>query len=318
MKILLSEANLTNFTDLLKAIENELDKKNIPQFSGTETNKVRNWFLRKYVQAVKEDNIDLKSSIKPHQYKEGEPEWMNKPDIMDFNGQLPNNIVDEIGHIVDYFVTLEPNELRKIDREPYSTILQKVRDWDRELASASSDTKTEDVLKATLVRGTDYDIKMELPGGLKWVYLKTDESKKIEGDVMGHCVGRGGYKKADIYSLWDSKNRSHVTIEANDIQKQIKQIKGKGNKAPVEKYVPASIIFVAEKMIQGYKVLDDGENINMIRHELDYHFDDLNDLPEKYRDKPVFRNWVDVIYPTKIFPDQQKAIADVARRIKEV
>ena len=153
---------------------------------------------------------------------------------------------------------------------------------------------------------------------MKWVKLLTPESKDVEGEFMGHCVGGGGYENKDIYSLWDSKNRSHVTIEADDNKKTIQQIKGKQNREPNEKYLPASIDFVANAMMQGYKIQGDGENVGMIKHNSEYHFDDLNILPEKLRDKAVFRQWVDKIFPTEIFPKQQKAIADIAKRIVEV
>ncbi len=317
MKRLLTEANLTNFTDLITSINGVLDDKEIPQFAGSETNKIRNWFLKQYIKAVKEDDVDLKNAIKKHEYKDGEPEWMNKPDIMDFTGDLPEDVVDEIGHTVDYFATLEPNDLRKIYREPYSAIKQKVQEWDIELASDSTDDEKQDIEKKKLALGKDYKVIKQL-GGMKWVKLLSPESKGVEGKFMGHCVGGPAYVNKDIYSLWDNKNRSHVTIESDDNKKTIQQIKGKGNKEPVEKYLPASIDFVANAMIQGYKVQSDGENIDMIKHNNDYHFDDLNVLPEKFRDKAVFREWVDKIFPMEIFPKQQKAIADIAKRIVEV
>jgi hypothetical protein len=294
-----------------------LDDKEIPQFAGSETNKIRDWFLKQYIKAVKEDEVDLKSAIKKHQYKEGEPEWMNKPDIMDFTGDLPEDVVDEIGHTVDYFATLEPNDLRKIYREPYRVIKQKVQEWDRELASDSTDDEKQDIEKKKLALGKDYKVIKQL-GGMKWVKLLTPESKDVEGQFMGHCVGGPAYVNKDIYSLWDNKNRSHVTIEADDNKKTIQQIKGKGNKEPVDRYLPASIDFVANVMMQGYKIQGDGENVGMIKHNNDYHFDDLNVLPEKFRDKAVFREWVDKIFPMEIFPKQQKAIADIAKRIIEV
>lgn len=317
MKRLLTEANLTNFTDLLTSINTVLDNKEIPQFAGSETNKVRDWFLKQYVSAIKNDEIDLKNTIKKHEYKDGEPEWMNKPDIMDFTGDLPEDVVDEIGHTVDYFATLEPNDLRKIYKEPYRVIKQKVQEWDRELAASATDSGKEDVEKKKLVLNKDYKVIKQV-GGMKWVKLLTPESKDVEGEFMGHCVGGAGYENKDIYSLWDSKNRSHVTIEADDNKKTIQQIKGKQNREPVEKYIPISIDFVANAMLQGYKIQGDGENVGMIKHNTDYHFDDLNVLPEKYRDKAVFRQWVDKIFPTEIFPKQQKAIADIAKRIVEV
>jgi len=317
MKRLLTEANLTNFTDLLTSINAALDIKEIPQFAGSETNKVRDWFLKQYVSAIKNDEIDLKNAIKKHEYKDGEPEWMNKPDIMDFTGDLPEDVVDEIGHTVDYFATLEPNDLRKIYKEPYRVIKQKVQEWDRELAASATDSGKEDVEKKKLALGKDYKVVKQV-GGMKWVKLLTPESKDVEGEFMGHCVGGAGYENKDIYSLWDSKNRSHVTIEADDNKKTIQQIKGKQNREPNEKYLPASIDFVANAMMQGYKIQGDGENVGMIKHNSDYHFDDLNILPEKLRDKAVFRQWVDKIFPTEIFPKQQKAIADIAKRIVEV
>ena len=317
MKRLLTEANLTNFTDLITSINSVLDDKEIPQFAGSETNKIRNWFLKQYIKAVKEDDVDLKNAIKKHEYKEGEPVWMDKPDIMDFTGNLPEDVVDEIGHTVDYFATLEPNDLRKIYKEPYRVIKQKVQEWDRELAASATDSGKEDVEKKKLALGKDYKVVKQV-GGMKWVKLLTPESKDVEGEFMGHCVGGGGYENKDIYSLWDSKNRSHVTIEADDNKKTIQQIKGKQNREPNEKYLPASIDFVANAMMQGYKIQGDGENVGMIKHNTDYHFDDLNVLPEKFRDKAVFRQWVDKIFPTEIFPKQQKAIADIAKRIVEV
>lgn len=317
MKRLLTEANLTNFTDLLTSINTVLDNKEIPQFAGSETNKVRDWFLKQYVSAIKNDEIDLKNTIKKHEYKDGEPEWMNKPDIMDFTGDLPEDVVDEIGHTVDYFATLEPNDLRKIYKEPYRVIKQKVQEWDRELAASATDSGKEDVEKKKLVLNKDYKV-VKQAGGMKWVKLLTPESKDVEGEFMGHCVGGAGYENKDIYSLWDSKNRSHVTIEADDNKKTIQQIKGKQNREPNEKYLPVSIDFVANAMLQGYKIQGDGENVGMIKHNTDYHFDDLNVLPEKFRDKAVFRQWVDKIFPTEIFPKQQKAIADIAKRIVEV
>ena len=317
MKRLLTEANLTNFTDLLTSINAALDIKEIPQFAGSETNKVRDWFLKQYVSAIKNDEIDLKNAIKKHEYKEGEPVWMDKPDIMDFTGDLPEDVVDEIGHTVDYFATLEPNDLRKIYKEPYRVIKQKVQEWDKELAASATDSGKEDVEKKKLALGKDYKVVKQV-GGMKWVKLLTPESKDVEGEFMGHCVGGAGYENKDIYSLWDSKNRSHVTIEADDNKKTIQQIKGKQNREPNEKYLPASIDFVANAMLQGYKIQGDGENVGMIKHNTDYHFDDLNVLPEKFRDKAVFREWVDKIFPTEVYPKQQKAIADIAKRVVEV
>jgi len=313
----LIEANITNLDELVLAINKVLNEKDVPEYVGSMKNPIRAWFLRHYIQAIKDDVVDIKHSLVKHQYQDGEPDYMKKSDIMDFTGDLSNDVVNEINHIVDYFSTLESNDLRKIEREPYSVIRTKVSEWDREMTSSSDDTDKEDVAKKKMILGTDYRVVSQL-GSLKWVKLLTPRCKDVEGDYMGHCVGGETYEQKDIYSLWDNKNRSHVTIEANDTAKTIRQIKGKGNVAPVEKYIPATIDFVANAMLKGYKVVGDGENVEMVKYENEYHFDNLDVLPEKFRNKSVFRKWVDEIYPTSIYPKQQKAIADILKRIVEV
>lgn len=66
-----------------------------------------------------------------------------------------------------------------------------------------------------------------------------------EGNMMGHCVGRGGYTSGvkdgttRIISLRDKQGIPHVTIEAaKGAGKgwQIRQVQGKGNQPPVDKY----------------------------------------------------------------------------------
>lgn len=81
---------------------------------------------------------------------------------------------------------------------------------------------------------------LQLPNGFRWVEVMSEPCLSREGKLMGHCVGgyshsvKGGYKK--IFSLRDSKNEPHVTIEFDVNTDAIKQIKGKENEPPVEKY----------------------------------------------------------------------------------
>lgn len=312
-KKLILETNLVNKNDLVDDINKVLDNKNISQFSGMDKNVIRTWFHTHYLRAILNDEIDLKTSLKKHNYSGDEPEWMKKSDLVDYTGSLPEDVVDEIGHIIDYFNTLDANDLRKINKETYQVIKNKVEEWDEQLASGMDDKK-EDVEKKKLIPNKDYKEVMKI-GSFKIVKLITPSSKTIEGDVMGHCVGGEHYDKLDIYSLWDNKNRSHVTFELNDRKKTIDQIKGKQNGPPVEKYQPATIEFVAARMLNGYKVKHDGENIEMVKHGDEYYFDNLEVLPEKYRTNELFRIWTDKIFPTEIYPKQQKAISDILKRI---
>jgi hypothetical protein len=102
-----------------------------------------------------------------------------------------------------------------------------------------------------------------------------EDALKYEGETMGHCVG--GYcpdvmeGRSRIYSLRDKKGEPHVTIEAQPMRnygaeaarmkmagasdeeiaaffanppQEITQIKGKGNRAPKEEYLPMVQDFV--------------------------------------------------------------------------
>jgi hypothetical protein len=68
---------------------------------------------------------------------------------------------------------------------------------------------------------------------------------KNEGNLMGHCVGRGGYDRGvsdgttQIISLRDKQGIPHVTIEATKEGGgtwSVRQVQGKGNQPPVDKY----------------------------------------------------------------------------------
>ncbi len=121
------------------------------------------------------------------------------------------------------------------------------------------------------------------PDGMRWVIVRSKACLSREGGRMGHCVG-GYYPKVEsgevmILSLRSAKNTPHVTIEvgqpnldwwnhvmaelnrdqmqyqfdfmkmnpaAGDTLGEIHQIKGKQNKAPVEKYVPYVVDLVTK------------------------------------------------------------------------
>lgn len=101
------------------------------------------------------------------------------------------------------------------------------------------------------------DVVAELADGYKIVQISNEEDLTTEGNLMGHCVGqywlhvRDGYSK--IYSLRDSSNHPHVTIEVGQSSKQrytltgltppdtkctVKQCYGKQNQRPIPKYHP--------------------------------------------------------------------------------
>lgn len=113
---------------------------------------------------------------------------------------------------------------------------------------------------------------MKLTDGMEIVQLTTPEALDYESEYMGHCVGKGSYDEdvkkgtVKIYSLRDADSMPHATFEVRTNNKTPKdtiyQCKGKGNKAPVERYVPYIQEFVKAK---DFDILGDSQNIGLIR-----------------------------------------------------
>lgn len=105
-------------------------------------------------------------------------------------------------------------------------------EWHRALF----DTLEADDGRTILHRGED--IMHEWPDGWAVVMVPPGDCG-AEGEAMGHCVG--GYAgnvasgRTHIYSLRDPAGRPHATIEVDGVD-SVRQIKGKGNRPPVEKH----------------------------------------------------------------------------------
>ena len=143
--------------------------------------------------------------LEPHKYKEGEPEWMKKDDVVDFTDTYD---YPKMQHIMDYFNSLSDRDREKIVKKPYEQVDKEVAAWDKELAEQEASSLNK------LKEGTDYEVLYK-DGDYTWVKLSTKEAYECEGAGMGHCVG--GYDPDDedntIISLWDKKGEPHVTIE---------------------------------------------------------------------------------------------------------
>ena len=145
--------------------------------------------------------------LEPHKYKEGEPEWMAKDDVMDYTEVGDWNKMD---HIMDYFNSLSDREREKIVKKPYEQVDKEVAQWDKELAEQEKSSE------GRLKKDKDYEVLYK-DGDYTWVKLSTKEAYKCEGEAMGHCVG--GYdpdnENNTIISLWDKKGEPHVTLEVS-------------------------------------------------------------------------------------------------------
>lgn len=94
---------------------------------------------------------------------------------------------------------------------------------------------------------SDIEFFLEFDDESKIVKLLSDKAFKREGYLMSHCLGgysiRSGY---DIYSLRDKNNLPHATFEVNKKEKDILQIKGKGNGPIHPKYIHRVLAFLTK------------------------------------------------------------------------
>ena len=116
-----------------------------------------------------------------------------------------------LSHLADWFASNSPTR-RGVDIMQLTSdeVLEKLKEWDVELASKMDEAQTEG---GTVVAKLD-------DGWTIRQITNTDEAKQ-EGDAMGHCVGGYGNSIQNghmlIYSLRDPKNQPHGTIEIDPV-----------------------------------------------------------------------------------------------------
>lgn len=304
---LIQELNLYSADPLTLSLKNIVS-------SRTDDPAILNWFTTKYVRWFKSGENDDQKAVwtRKHDKQEGEPSWVDN--AFDFVG-FDRDEEEKIAHWVDYFLSLSDLEKKKIDKLTYSDVSARVAEWDEEMkkgagrGTARGDVETKvNKYKSNnkegtldLVYGEDFKI-FQRTSNPKYVWVRhlSQQSLECESDDLGHCVGRGGYNvdRNPIISLWDRKGNSYVTIEMDENMEDIKQIKGKANSRPHEKYIPFIKDFVTENK---FNVTNDGEALGMVRFENKYYWPDTAE-------------WDDV-YQNKIIPLQQQKFEEIKRRI---
>ena len=139
----------------------------------------------------------------------------------------------------------------------------------------------------------DTEIIKDFGDGFKIVKLIGKNAYEREGFLMRHCVSSYFGKETEVYSLRDSKNIPHCTMEKN------MQIKGKGNGSINPKYIKYIVDFLEEVGMKvndiemgnlGYvnikEVANDFEFTNLFKEK--YFFKE--DLP-KIQGKDSFKLW---------------------------
>jgi hypothetical protein len=127
--------------------------------------------------------------------------------------------------------------------------------------------------------------------GYTFVSLLDGQACKREGKLMQHCSGDETqgyidgvkYKEIELWSLRDSSNQPHCTIEFNIKGKKVLQIKGKQNAGVVKKYIPYVKEFLQlqekKKIVKNY---DPNDLLNIGILEQDGVWYDILCLPENF------------------------------------
>jgi hypothetical protein len=203
----------------------------------------RNYALNNYPHVQLVTDRDIQQKIKP---QDRDAEWVQRG-IRQKNLYVlilgVNTFSTKFSHILDYLQSALTNRdlpdslrLKNLTHLSYEAAEEKSNEWTKWLNRGESkdwEEGEEEVMKTS--------------DGFKIVKVISQAALNREGKEMQHCVGSYAdlvrNKRVTIYSLRDRSNNPHVTIEV-DREDTVKQIKGKQNDAPIEKYHNAVIEFL--------------------------------------------------------------------------
>jgi hypothetical protein len=236
--------NVANTTEIEKFL-NDFHVEDLPNLNEWLDSTMRKYLINKY---------DRTRGYTP---KASDPDWMQgKTDLETVI--LDNALTDKLQHLVDFLknkMTTEPNfNLKSFQAEE---AMKQSQEWLDRLKKKKSEEEQE---------GVDYKVLMDLGNGWKWVDLISQNALTREGQKMGHCVG--GYwdrvktGREKIFSLRDSDNQPHATIEYVPGQASIDQIKGKQNKGVIQEYMPYVLAFLKSPPVKVKKINDYELNLN--------------------------------------------------------
>lgn len=179
-------------------------------------------------------------------------------------GENYNRLMAEARSVTDWLdaVPEQDRHLRRIDRISFADASRMAAVWHEKLLTLAADADDPDVIE-------EIEVIEDCGDGCRFVELKGPVALLREGRLMGHCVGtyfpavQAGH--ARIYSLRDERNQPHVTIEVRRDKRtdaiMASQIKGKGNRPPIEAWAVYCRKFVISN---GWHVSYDGNNIGLI------------------------------------------------------
>lgn len=179
----------------------------------------------------------------PYYFKEPVTDWLvNNHKYEKLHRVVLDSVFSrEVFHILDYFVHSYSNKLDVLSKIGYEDAKLQAAKW----IEQSLKKKKEDPEEGTV------EIVKTYTSGYHWVELMDKRSYEREGAKMRHCVGNYNPDRSRVFSLRDTENKPHVTVEYLD--KRINQISGFANGPVTDKTHKE---YVADFTSKNSKILD--------------------------------------------------------------
>lgn len=264
------------FYDLLRLDEalNFIDQSAVKTFlSGfaerVDSPEAKAWLTSKSLLRSVSDRDDCGTAIDPNSVDGNAPTWVHQAlergdTLYDFSPSP--ELEQHLSHIVDWLNGIadaeapekdDPNfneknqffhqcqkDLKGLSKFNLDTGFEKAETWVEEMNKLNSKVN-KSLSTSTIADNENYKVVERFDNGCVAVNLISQKALQDEGNKMSHCVGGQGYwsrvssGKTQIYSIRTPQGESACTIEVTG-GKTI-QVKGKGNRAPVPKYIDMAV-----------------------------------------------------------------------------
>jgi hypothetical protein len=141
--------------------------------------------------------------------------------------------------VLDYVNSPLHDNKPNVNRLSLNDALEKSNQWHKEIEQN----------QGKQIEDEDGELIMEFPDGFYWIDLETSRSEQ-EGESMGHC---GNTNQGTTLLSLRRDRYPYVTVAYDENDKIITQIKGRGNKKPVERYHKYVVDLIIELEAEKFK-----------------------------------------------------------------
>lgn len=226
-------------TDIVNT--DEIDRYVAGIASDLEDPRAKEWFQTKVKQWIRRSDglhVPMTDRNRPPEL----PEWANERIQQDpehqFHVFIPTpDLTAQLSHLVDYFNGVPDTDevWAKLPTMGVQKTLVYAERWVQEAVRLHRNADADEGVETALV-----------VGGMRWIRHHNIVTVKRDGAKLNNCLARdihtAGILTGEkiVYTLRSSRNEPYVACMLGDRGESVAEIKGRGNKAPVGRYVDAS------------------------------------------------------------------------------